>query len=400
MTTGGHSFVFYDPSGKRWGRFRRFLQTGGLAMALLLTLVVLVGLSGPQLPALGIPGVGPLPSVQEIPAIIRGQKPLRNVPYREPKGTNIKYVRSASPMLHPRPAARQAPGAPLVWGYFVNWDPGSIVSLRLHIGHLTHLVPEWLTLQNGNGDIDDQSDATVLTIARQANLPVIAMLTNNRDGWKPDDVHHIITNPKRTGDLIANIRQNLEEHKFAGINIDFEDMKERDRAPLVHFMKALTDDLHRGGYIVSEDVPTNDDNYDLKSLGQINDYLVPMVYDEHFESGEPGPVASETFFEGELDRIAKLVPPAKLVVGLGNYGYDWPIGDAKGGKEVTFDDVMAAGSRTHTSIQWDAATENPVLRYSLQGKRHEVWFLDAVTALNQAIAVSDMDFRGIGLWRL
>ena len=115
-----------------------------------------------------------------------------------------------------------------------------------------------------------------------------------------------------------------------------------DLVPDVVFMKALADDLHQHGYIVSQDVPVDDDNYDMKSLGQINDYLVPMVYDEHYESGEPGPVASETFFEGQLDRIQKIVPPSKLVIGFGNYGYDWPIG-GQGGSEVTFDDVMAAG---------------------------------------------------------
>ena len=396
MAAGNNTFIFHDPSGKRWMRFRRSVQTGGLMVALLLTLVILAGLSGPQLPVLGLAA-----SVNgsETPGVTPAGKLLRNVPYRAPRETKIRYVRSASPVLHPRPAAKAVEGAPLVWGFFVNWDPGSVVSLRLHLGHLTHLVPEWFTLRNANGDIDDDSDQTVVAIARQANLPVIALLTNNRDGWKPDDVHRIITDTKRTNDLIGNIRQNLEEHKFAGINIDFEDLKHRDRVPLVNFMKALATDLHEHGLIVSEDIPVDDDNYDMKALARINDYVVPMVYDEHFQEGEPGPVASETFFEGELDKIAKMIPPSKAVVGLGNYGYDWTIGGS-GSEEVTFDQVMKAGERARGSIQWDAATENPALRYSAAGQQHEVWFLDAVTALNQVIAVNDQGFRGIGLWRL
>ena len=121
-------------------------------------------------------------------------------------------------------------------------------------------------------------------------------------------------------------------------------------------MKALAADLHQHGYIVSQDVPVDDDNYDMKSLGQVNDYLVPMVYDEHYENGEPGPVASEAFFEGQLDKIAKVVEPSKVVVGFGNYGYDWTIG-GQGSDEVTFDQIMATGERAHASVQWDAATE-------------------------------------------
>src|SRR5207248_11510533 len=148
------------------------------------------------------------------------------------------------------------------------------------------------------------------------------------------------------------------------------------------FVRELHDELHKGGYIVSEEVPVGDDAYDLRHLAAICDYLVPMVYDEHYQSGEPGPVASETFFEDQLEKLAKVAPPSKLVVGFGNYGYDWPIG-GRGGDEVTFDGAMAAASDAHGAIEWDKTAENPVLRYTAGGQRHEVWFLDAVSALNQ-----------------
>ena len=102
-------------------------------------------------------------------------------------------------------------------------------------------------------------------------------------------------------------------------------------------------------------------------------------------------MASETFFEDKLDEIAKLAPPSKMVVGFGNYGYDWPIGGS-GGREVTFDDVMAAASGSQGTIDWNATAENPVLRFTASGQQHEVWFLDAVTALNQITAVHDTRF--------
>src|SRR5581483_8808611 len=117
----------------------------------------------------------------------------------------------------------------LVWAFYVNWDPGSIVSLRLHLSHITHLVPEWLTLQNAKGDIDDQSDSTVIAIAEQANLPIVALLTNYRDGWQPADVRRAIGSADLRRDLIENIRSNLAEHKFAGVNVDFEALKRSDR---------------------------------------------------------------------------------------------------------------------------------------------------------------------------
>ena len=61
---------------------------------------------------------------------------------------------------------------------------------------------------------------------------------------------------------------------------------------------------------------------------------------------------------------------------------------------------MAAATESHTPVEWDAASENPVLRYEMNGQRHEVWFLDGVTALNHIVDVNEWGFRGVGLWRL
>jgi len=393
------SFVFHDPSGNRWVRFRRIAQSAALAFVLLIAVFFLVGISLPQLPVLGLPTIAPVLPLALANALDSKRLP-KNVPYRMARPTKpVRYIHSASPVMRPRTAAKAGNGKPLVWGFYVNWDPASIVSLRLHLSHLTHLVPEWLVLHNAKGDIDDQTDSTVVTIAKQASLPIYPMLTNYRGDWQPGDVRKILHDPDKRRDLIANIQSNLAEHSFAGVNVDFEQLSTGDRESLVTFMGELTQALHKGGYVVSEDVPVDDDAYDLKRLAAVADFLVPMVYDEHYETSAPGPVASEDFFETQIEKVAKIAPVSKLIIGFGNYGYDWIIG-ANGGAEAAFSDVMAAAAESKKSIQWDAQSENPVLRYSMNSQQHEVWFLDAVTALNQVIAVHDAGFRGLGLWRL
>ncbi len=400
MTEKHPSFVFYDPTGRRWARFRRAVQTAGIFFVVGLFLVVLtVGVS-PQLPALGFSPVQSLSSFQDVRRIISGERAVKNVPFRMRRAAkNLKYVRSASPLIHPRQAARAGAGQPIVFGYYVNWDPSSIVSLRLNLAHLTHLVPEWLILQNRRGDLDDQSDPVVIEIAKQVKLPILALVTNFRDGWQAGDVQHILRNREARENLIDNIYSNLTEHHFAGVNIDFEQLSRRDRDDLVAFMAELRARLQPAGLLVTESVPPDDPAYDLKRLATLIDYLVPMVYDEHYQSGPPGPVASEDWFQGQLDRLAKIVPPEKTVIGLGAYGYDWVIGGS-GGAEAVFGDVMSAASLRKGSVQWDADAENPVLRYRDEAGQHEVWFLDAVTGLNHVIDVSDGGFRGVGVWRL
>ncbi|MDQ6678088.1 MAG: glycosyltransferase [Acidobacteriota bacterium] len=402
------SFVFHDPSGKRWARFRRTIQSAGVIGGIGLVLFVLSMIVLPSLPSLGLPAVSPTVTRKEIAGIITGRTAAHNIPFKYQRdmrkdAKDIKYVKSNSPMLHPRTAARTAEGKPVVFGFYVNWDPASQASLRANITRLTHLIPEWFFLKNANGDLDDQTDKTIVAIAKDAKLPILAEVNNNREGWRPEELHQVLIHKERRDNLIDNIFTNLTEHKFAGVNIDFESLEAKDREPLVQFMKELRAKLKPAGFLISQSVPPDDPAYDLKRLAQYEDYLLIMVYDEHEQSSVPGPVASESWFEGQLDRLSRIVPAEKTVIGVGDYGYDWVIGES-GGAEVKFSDVMAAAIANHAAIHWDEDTANPVLRYMDKmrtgAKQHEVWFLDAVTALNQIQAVSDQGFRGVGVWRL
>jgi cellulose synthase/poly-beta-1,6-N-acetylglucosamine synthase-like glycosyltransferase/spore germination protein YaaH/peptidoglycan/xylan/chitin deacetylase (PgdA/CDA1 family) len=396
----GDSFIFYDPSGRRWIRFRRAVGVCGIVLAVLVVLFILSLVSNPQLPGLGLPTVQHLANFGEVPIITNGEKAARAIPFRIRK-ENVKYVRNGgNPVMHPKTAAKPRGDQPVVFGFYVNWDPASMVSLRANLSRLTHLVPEWLTLKNGAGDVDDNSDPQVIQIARDANLPILAELNNFRDGWQAGDLHRVLNSAASRENLVDNIYSNLVEHKFAGVNVDFEQLNDRDREKLIAFMEELHIKLKPAGLLLTQSLPTDDSAYDLKRLAAISDYVVPMVYDEHYQSGEPGPVASENWFYSQLDTLAKVLPHSKTVIGFGNYGYDWIIGSRKGGVEVSYGDVIAAAEANGAPVAWDPGMENPVLRYQSGADRHEVWFLDAVTALNQAQDVSDAGFRGVALWRL
>lgn len=376
------------------------VRTAALFVGLAIVLFLLSLFSSPRLPDLGLPEVAHLAHFTEVPGVIRGEKVSRNLPFRMRKAAHdIKYVRSLSPVLHPKQAARTAPERPIVFGYYVNWDPASIVSLRLNLQHLTHLVPEWLVLENGKGDLSDETDPVVVQIAADSNLPILAMLTNFRDGWQAGDLHQTIETAEARANLIDNIYSNLVEHKFAGVNVDLEELGARDRDRMVAFMEALSKKLKPAGLLLTESVPTDDEAYDVRRLAAVCDYIVPMVYDEHYQSGAPGPVASQEWFEKQLLKLRNELPLQKTVIGVGGYGYDWVIG-GRGAAEVIFGDVMSAARANRASVEWDVDTGNPVLRYTEDGQRHEVWYLDAVTALNQVRATEDAGFRGCALWRL
>ena len=393
-------FVFHDPTGARWARTRRIFAGVAAILSVLLLLLVIAAATSPRLPVLGLPEARHDLGLQEVKGIIRGEKAVKNVPFELRRAAkDVKYVRSNSPVLQPHKAAPVAPAAPVVFGYYVNWDRASMVSLRMNVRHMTHLVTEWFTLQNAAGDLEDEADNTVLAIAKQGNLPVLGMVTNYRNGWQAGDVHKLLNSRDARENLIDNILGNLEEHGLAGVNIDLEQVKKGDRDRLVDFMRELRMKLNPEGYLVTQSIPVDDPAYDGRRLAEFNDYIIPMVYDEHYQSGEPGPVASEPWFEEQLNEVLKVLPPEKTVIAMGGYGYDWIIGE-EGGTEVSHGDAMAAAHANHGAIEYDPKLKNPVLRYKLDGKLHETWFLDGVTGMNQIYDARTWGFRGVALWRL
>src|SRR5262245_28301411 len=379
------SFVFYEPSGIRWRRFIRLVQGGGILTFLALVSALVGVLVTPELPAVVLPDVPHLLPLGHAHELTGDQHAGPDT--LGPAGSATADPDSPSPS-----------GPPLILGYYVNWDAASIVSLRLHLRALTHLVPEWLTLQNAQGDLDDTSDPAVIRLAGSARLPILALVTNFRDGWRADELHALLNNSEARANLVDNVYSNLHEHGFAGVNLDFEGLARTDREQMVQLMRELRAKLHPDALLLTQSVPARDSAYDLPQLAAVADYLVIMAYDQHSQFGMPGPVASRRWFRDQIAAVRDL-PRERLIVGLGNYGYDWAEG-AREATVVTFADVMGTARSRHGAAVWDERTGNPVLRYQNGPDAHEVWFLDAVTAFNQARIAASAGARGVGVWRL
>src|SRR5262249_19842738 len=154
---------------------------------------VRVGLvMAPALPAVILPAVPHRLPLSHAPAPTSDQGPSPDALDAQARATPDPDSRSS----HLQTSGPAEGPPPLVLGYYVNWDAASIVSLRLHLGALTHLVPEWLTLQNAQGDVDDTADPGVIRLARAANLPILALVTNFRDGWRGDELHVLLNDPE------------------------------------------------------------------------------------------------------------------------------------------------------------------------------------------------------------
>jgi hypothetical protein len=92
--------------------------------------------------------------------------------------------------------------------------------------------------------------------------------------------------------------------------------------------------------------------------------------------------------------------PARTILALGNYGYEWIDGPGHG-KETSFQEAVIASRDSDADITFAQTTRNPYFEFDEEDDTHHtIWFLDAVTAYNEMRAASGYHCAGFALWRL
>ncbi len=342
---------------------------------------------------------------------------------RVQKAKEFLQLVSANPVI-------TAPKTPVVAAFYVNWESTSYASARKNIDGMTHFIPEWLHLKTAGSDFlnpsiehapfmdgrnkQDRDDMTPYVHAHK--IPILPIINNytksggeeGTGNWDSKAVHQIVSNPKARLNLIAQLRDWLVKEQLQGINIDFEQVQAEDKENLVVFMKELYTAFHDKNLLVTEDVELDSEGFDYGALSEWNDWLVPMFYDQHDPTGEPGPVAGVDWTKERLKTLLKTVPTEKLVMGVGNQAYDWT-GGKSGAADLTFQSAIIAckESQPDAIIALDPTSLNPFFTYNdtsigKDGKEHDekhtVWMQDAVSVYNQLIVAKNSGIRGAALW--
>ncbi|WP_316571715.1 polysaccharide deacetylase family protein [Neobacillus sp. YIM B06451] len=281
-----------------------------------------------------------------------------------------------------------------VYAFYVNWDSNSEQSLKDHSEEIDVLVPQWLSLNEDLG-VESDIDPDIVKLAREKGMKITPLIHNIQNGkWNRETVTTLLNSPGERAKLIKNLHGLIKENGFDGINIDFENLDRKTRDQLTQFMKELYEAFHADGLTVSMDVPAANPAYDYQQLENHVDQLIVMAYDENVNS--PGPIASTSWFQSVLAKL----PKDKLIVALGNYGYDWEWESQEPGEAVSFDDITRLAGKAGLTIQWDDISQNPYVKYTKSGKLHEIWFLDSATFYNQLKLSEEAGAKGVALWRL
>ncbi|MFL6274200.1 MAG: polysaccharide deacetylase family protein [Blastocatellia bacterium] len=412
--------VFFDPDHKRWPRLRRGVYLSGLALTVLFGALILSILVSPALLPLKFPeqelSAHVAPPPPEAPKIETAVQRRLRVYKQKLEAERLKRAQAVRVRPTPKPESN-----PLTIAFFVPWDDASPSSLKLNIGNpdisIDVVIADWLHLESSDGTMttrDIARDLDYLNANHEAlnfirttrpDTRVLAMVNNfNGQDWEADKLDAMLANPQARAHCIEQLLDTAQSNKLQGVSVDFESVLDKSQPALLQFLTELRAAMQPAGMEISINLPANNDSFNYAKISELTDYVILMVYDQHYASKDAGPVAAIDWFTDILTTRQRDVPADKMIVAIGNYAYDWPEGGLPATQ--TFQEALTRARENEVEqIELDPASLNPTFRYVSydqpdKPESHTIWMLDAVSAFNQAAVARSFSARGVALWRL
>jgi poly-beta-1,6 N-acetyl-D-glucosamine synthase len=301
------------------------------------------------------------------------------------------------------PAALVRPeGRPASIGFYVNWDDNSYPALKRALPRLDWIIPSWFSLDGPDMSVKAAVEDRVLDYIQSTkpNVAILPMIQNASGGkWNSAALVKMLADPAARAKRIQDIVALLDKYKFQGVTVDFEDIPDASHKDLEQFLTELHAAFVVHDYAILLAVPFDDDSWPYEDYAKIADFVVLMAYDEHEDAGPAGSIAGQDWFEDTLDKRMKTLDPDHTIVAIGAYAYDWVKG--QDASSLTFEEAVLSARDSEANIAFDPETSNPHFSFiEDDGKRHDVWFLDGVTAFNEIHAADDYRPAGYAVWRL
>ncbi len=249
-----------------------------------------------------------------------------------------------------------------------------------------------------------KADMTSLRAAHMRLVPSIANITGGK--WDYQAVSRILHNPALARQQIDSIVGLVQREKYAGIDIDYEELHAGDRQPFDQFVSQLAAALHAHGKVLSVAVFATA----AEPVQQRREHGPGLC--GHRQGRRPGPDHGLQLPLGELGRRRhrarelgqvsgqvrdRQMPASKVVLGIPLYGYDWPDGKAAA-QTVSWLQALRLSRQHAVPARYDKTSQAPHFAYAAGGKTHTVWFENAESSRAKFEVVQGAGIAGVYLW--
>lgn len=259
------------------------------------------------------------------------------------------------------------------------------------------------TLQENVGS----SGQAYIEWAHSNNYKVWPMIQNADAGIKVTST--ILNSYKKRQELIDSIVEKCVEYGLDGVNIDFENIYEKDKDKLSRFIIELTPRMLELGSVTSVDVTAPDGGanwslcYDRNVIGDVADYLVFMAYDQHGTSStKPGTTAGYNWVETSLKKIIDYdqVETDKIILGLPFYTRIWTVsqdGSIVSRNVVNMVDINKS-IPNNVEKQWNDELKQYYVEYQSGKNTKKMWIEDGKSIEAKVSLVTKYSLGGTSGW--
>ena len=283
------------------------------------------------------------------------------------------------------------------WGFTGPWDRRSDASVERHGSSLGRIITGWIALDT-TSLLPVQAYPDSLGKAPALAERAMALITSyNGSRFHPEIIRGLGSSAQATAITAGAIAALADSTRYHGVVMDFEGMTPRDLDQLLAFTRAVADSVRAHGVrTVVIAVPAGDTAaYPAALLLQSADYIMPMLYDQHWSDSPPGPIASPEWVTRNLGTRVAEIGAARIVAAFPLYGYRWRKTAAT--EVISYDDARRLATVTNTPLTRDHASAT---LHASSPEGWEMWVSDRVLLETLVRAARQLGVRSFALWRL
>jgi spore germination protein YaaH len=283
------------------------------------------------------------------------------------------------------------------WAFTGPWDPLSDASLRTNASRLDVAVTGWIALDSLTGEPLLPS-AYADTIHLAAGTPQrFALVTSwHGQGFHASSIRALGADPVRRAAVGGRVARYAQSMRYTGLVLDFETLKGTDVDAQLAVVRAIADSARAHGVTtIAVAMPAEpDEGYPVRALTRVADFVLVMLYDQHWTGSDPGPISAPDWVTRNLSRVVSEAGASRVIAGLPLYGYYWAKG--KPGVGVSYATGVRNAERDGIRLSRDAASRT--MRGA--GGTAAIWLTDA-TLLSELIGEAEKSgVRRFAFWRI
>jgi len=265
------------------------------------------------------------------------------------------------------------------------------------------------------GDLVPAEDDELIAIAAEFGVePIMILAPMDAEGnFNSQLAHEMFQNPEGQSILIENIVTTMRAKGYVGLDIDFEFILPEDKQAFINFISNVNTRLDQEGFLTlvalapkisGEMTGLLYEAHDYPAIGAVVDLVLLMTYEWGYLYGPPMATSPLNNVRQVLDYGVTVIDRSKILLGVPNYSYDWPLPFVQGetvAEALSNQEAIQRAAQYGVTIQFDETAQAPFYNYTdAQGVEHVVWF-DDVRSMNAKFRlIPEYNLTGAGIWQI